>query len=262
MRKIQGLPFARILFKAAPLLTTYKETGPVDWIFFSRFCHCREMTFHKACFRLRQLIPLFSALGLTLALSACQGSSASPDTSPDGKVPLADALPALAVKYVSYDEGSGPISSEAQAERDIHEVNRLWKPCGVRFRLARYLSVNPNSYGLSSGAAAANETSAIRNAFSEPDSLLVVYTGNWNTVKNAWTAMPGSAPYGAVLESSVVDYPNIVAHELGHYLGLDHVSNGSNIMSTLIYPSSTALTESQCQIAQRTISQYWSAMLK
>jgi hypothetical protein len=219
------------------------------------------MIFHKDRFRFRRFVPI-AALALTLTLSACQGSGASTETSPDGKAPLADALPALAVKYVSYDEGSGPISTEAQAERDIAEVNRLWSPCGVRFRLSRYLSVNPSSYGLSSGAGAANETSAIRNAFSEPDSLLVVYTGNWNTVKNAWTAMPGSAPYGAVLESSVVNYPNIVAHELGHYLGLDHVSTSSNIMSTLIYPSSTSLSAAQCQTAQRTIAQYWSAMLK
>jgi predicted Zn-dependent protease len=69
---------------------------------------------------------------------------------------------------------------------------------------------------------------------------------------NAWTAMPGQTPSGAVLESRVADNANIIAHEVGHYLSLDHTSDQSNLMNPIIYDNSTTITEQQCQDMRHT----------
>ncbi len=164
----------------------------------------------------------------------------------------------LGIRYISYDEGKGPISSKEQAASDLEGINRIWAQCGIQFEIDSYEAVNPTSYGLASGSDAQNQLDAIRNAFNDGHSLLVVYTGYWGSTKNAWTSMPGSAPYGAVLESSVVNYPNIVAHELGHYLGLDHVDDTANVMNALIYSDSKALDSGQCDLARQTVQQSWS----
>ena len=92
---------------------------------------------------------------------------------------------------------------------------------------------------------------AIRTPFQDEKYLVVVNTGAWDHGSmgpaNAWTAMPGQSPSGAVLESRVATDSGITAHELGHYLGLDHVNDETDLMNPIIYPSSTLITSEQCQ---------------
>ena len=57
---------------------------------------------------------------------------------------------------------------------------------------------------------------------------------------------------GAVLEAEVADNSNIVAHELGHYLNLDHVSDQTNLMNPVIYGYSKGLSENQCEEMRQT----------
>lgn len=172
----------------------------------------------------------------------------------------------LAVHFVTYKDSAGTAAANAeQAATIIHTMNQLWGACNIGFQIETYEQVDPVQYGLSYGAQSQNELTSVRKTFNtRSDELLAVTTGPWGTSVNAWTAMPGSAPYGAVMEKSIVTYGNgiIYAHEFGHYLGLDHVSDTSDLMDAIIYTSSTKLTSSQCQDARDTANSYWTAMLR
>jgi hypothetical protein len=167
----------------------------------------------------------------------------------------------LALKYVVYENESGkPVVSEVQAANNIQRINQVWSECGIAFQIDDFQSVLPRDIGLSGGSGALNELNKIRETFGERDTLLVVTTEDWGTTKNAWTTLPGYAPYGAILEANVGGYPNIIAHELGHYLGLDHYDSRPNVMNTLIAANSTPLTEVQCAQARAAIADHWGAM--
>jgi hypothetical protein len=172
----------------------------------------------------------------------------------------------LAMHFVTYTDSSGnPTATKEQAATIIRTMNQLYSQCNIAFEIEKYDPVDPTKSGLSYGAQSQNELDAIRQTYAQPtNELLGVTTGPWGTAVNGWTNMPGGGIYGAIMEASIVDYAGgiIYAHEFGHYLGLDHVSDSSNLMSPLIYTSSTNLTSSQCQEAQNVITQYWSAMIR
>lgn len=229
-------------------------------------------------------LALVPALAAAL-LSACNGGSSagSPGSAsaPVTKAPVdpnsnvaagesctggdADKL-CLAIHFVSYKDSVGnPTASTAQAATIIHTMNQLFAGCNIGFQIETYEAVNPEDYGLAYGADSVNQLNDIRATFDTPsDELLSVTTGPWGTAANAWTNMPGNSVYGAIMESSIVDYAGglIYAHEFGHYLGLDHVSSTSQLMSPIIYTSSTELTSSECQTARDTIDQYWKSMIR
>jgi predicted Zn-dependent protease len=64
------------------------------------------------------------------------------------------------------------------------------------------------------------------------------------------------------MESAVGTYANIIAHELGHYLNLDHWEDKANVMNAVIYEKSSKLLQEQCVTARAAISYYWKAMLR
>ncbi len=172
----------------------------------------------------------------------------------------------LAVHFVSYKSAAGaPVADENRAAAIISGMNRFWSQCGIGFQIEKYDAVDPTRFNLAYGSAAQGQTTQIRATFAEPSNqLLAVTTGPWGTAVNAWTSMPGSPPYGAVMESSIVSYGDgiIYAHEFGHYLGLNHVGDTSNLMDAVIYTSSTVINSSQCQTARDTARGMWSAMLR
>lgn len=177
----------------------------------------------------------------------------------------------LAVNYVVYANSLGkPIVTPQEAAANIKEINKVWNQCNLGFQIEKFQTINPSQVGLKFHTADSSELDEIRNAkYADGNSLLVVTTGKWDrsgslgsTGANAWTAMPGSGPYGAVLEASVGSFANIIAHELGHYIGLDHVSDSNDLMNPIIYDNSTELTKDQCENARNTIAQYWSNHLR
>ncbi len=225
-------------------------------------------------------LALFGALVTSVAAGGCNvvdgNGSVSSIRSPggslgnggNGNAALGDSCSGgdgicLAVKYVVYEyENGSSVVSDAQVVENMRQINRVWAACGIAFQIDEYQKVLPRDVGLSSGSAAVNELSKIRGTLGNDNTLLVVTTHDWGTTKNAWTSMPGYSPYGAVLEASVGDYPNIIAHELGHYLNLDHYDSGANVMNTMIATNSTPLTSRQCETARAAVSDYWEAMLR
>mgnify|MGYP003346147935 CR=1 FL=1 len=63
--------------------------------------------------------------------------------------------------------------------------------------------------------------------------------------------MPGASPSGAVVEAAAHHTPELIAHELGHYLGLHHEGEKTNLMNPVIYRDSTELSEAQCSNARK-----------
>ena len=176
----------------------------------------------------------------------------------------------LALKYVVFADSEGsPAVAAPTVYADVSAMNRIWEQCKIHFQVDQLLSVDPQKYNLSFHSSENSDLDEIRRKFMDQSTLLVVTTGKWDrsgslgsTGANAWTATPGESFYGVVLEAPVGDYPNIIAHELGHYLNLDHVSDTEQLMNPVIYDRSRQLTQSECQVAENAVQNYWGAMLR
>ncbi|MBC7692572.1 MAG: matrixin family metalloprotease [Methylotenera sp.] len=211
--------------------------------------------------------PFLIVMTAMFGMTACDGSSAGAAGSAANYSPLAagchsddPSQKCLALNYVTYTNSKGDaVTDQAAATRNLATINQIWKSCGIQFQIDNYQAVDPTKFGLSK-VDSMNELDQIRKAFNDGNTLLIAQTGYWGTAKNAWTAMPGSGPYGAVFESTVADFGNIVAHELGHYLNLDHVNSNSDVMSAIIYPDSNKLTPDQCQEARAAVDSFWKNM--
>jgi hypothetical protein len=173
----------------------------------------------------------------------------------------------LALKFVEFIHPDGtPVLGVDKADAIAQELARLFSVCNIQFRLEQYFAVRPSDYGLSYRVAAVSDMRRIRQSFDDPRHLVIIDTGGWDHLKmgapNAWTAMPGDSPSGAVVEGSVVTFAGIVAHELGHYLSLNHVQNSHNLMNPIIYRTSTELTPDQCMSVRTTAMKYRSAAVR
>lgn len=233
------------------------------------------------------LLVLLSALNAGAAVGSATDnttgkSAALPRTLP--KAVTGDGAPAeigdschstskicIGLKYVVYDDPSTgkPVATQADAVTNLKNLDSVWAQCDIGFQIDQYSTVNPSDYGLKFNTADASELDVIRTKFVSPASLLVVTTGAWDrsgslgdTGANAWTNLPGSGPYGAVIEGAVATFSNIYAHELGHYLNLVHMPDETDLMDAIVYDSSTTLASDQCNTARATATTFWAKMLR
>ncbi len=174
----------------------------------------------------------------------------------------------LGIKYIVYANSYGQgIVNQQEAFQNLEGINRVWSQCGIAFQIDQYLVANAQDYRLRYNPQEYDELNDIRRTFSDDVTLLVVTTGKWmgnlDGPANAWTNMPGEIVYGAVMESVVATFPNIIAHELGHYMNLDHnYSDTTNLMTQVIADNSVNLNQGQCQVARDGIQNYWQRMLR
>jgi hypothetical protein len=242
----------------------------------------------------------FAFAALAAAAAGCNGVAGSADPATDGvngpsaQIPAGASNPAdgthsnppassvvgagcsssdpnkmcVALKYVAYLDSTGtPTVTQAQAISNVSAMNEIYAQCNIAFQIDEYKAVDAASLGLTYQTANLSELDKIRAALENETTLLIVTTGTWNrsgtlgnTGANAWTNMPGGDVFGAILERPVATYSNIVAHEIGHYLNLDHVSSTSDLMSPIIYDYSTTLTSSQCSTMRSAVNYFWPKM--
>ncbi|NDG84041.1 MAG: hypothetical protein EBX52_03260 [Proteobacteria bacterium] len=168
----------------------------------------------------------------------------------------------IGLRIVSYDNGNETVLPYADALALVVELNRVWTQCKIGFELSSYEHVDPVTRGLSINPNWRSEGSQIRAAFNDQKSFLVVAVGNFAASTIAVTEMPGYGPYGTLVESGYASNPLTVGHELGHYMGLYHVRNSSNLMNPYIGPHTEQLSPSQCSIARSKNAQFWVSLLK
>jgi hypothetical protein len=164
----------------------------------------------------------------------------------------------LAAKFVEYTDPStgNPVLSIEQASTLVDGINKIYSQCGIQIKLDQYQAVDPSTKNLPFSLSSMPDLDPIRKDFDDPHEIVIVNTGPWNHASigsaNAWTAMPGDQPAGAVVESTVATDAPVVAHELGHYLGLDHMKRASNAMNPIIYGDSTKFEVWQCESMKKT----------
>lgn len=179
----------------------------------------------------------------------------------------------LGVDYVMYRERFALSAVDVESEKKIlkqwEEVNQIWKPCEIQFQLDHFRAVDPSEYHLNERTMELGELNEIRARFATETSLLVVLTHAWDRrgslgshMANGWTTLPGDGIYGAILEGPTLDFPNILAHELGHYLNLKHSEEKPDLMHPIVYPHSVEITPLQCEEARSTAQFFWKRMLR
>jgi len=223
--------------------------------------------------------------GLVLSLTGCIGGESTASSEEVGSNPTENIssetfvdegppLPAdgltIALKYVDYiNEENQPILGKQTTKQVVKEINEIYITCGIRFRVEDYLAVIPKDLGLDYSPTSMGDLTPIRESFDEPGKLVVINTGAWNQAgglgadgANAWTTMPGQDPSGVVLEKAVSSNSPLVAHELGHYLSLDHFNNASNLMNPIIYENTKELSPNQCSAMRESAQTVWTAALR
>lgn len=177
----------------------------------------------------------------------------------------------LGVKYVLYVDSASqqPVISPNVVENNFSSINSIWKQCKIGFQVDELVLKNPESAGLPTDTADFSDLDRIRQAFNEDSTFLVVTTYKWkrdgnlgHTPANAWTKMPGSGLYGVIMEQKVGAFPNIIAHELGHYLNLYHASENTEVMNAIIYNNSKVITQDQCTTARAAVKKWWPSMVR
>jgi hypothetical protein len=168
----------------------------------------------------------------------------------------------IGLKLVSYSQNGSPSLTEAQAIALVNGINQVWNQCNIAFQLEKYVSVDPTTLNLEYNTDWKANAGNVRAAFNENNSFLVVAVGSLSGATIAVTEMPGGGPYGTLVEQEFATNPLTVGHELGHYQGLYHVSDTTNLMDPYIGPNTSGLSTSQCAIAHTTDAAYWQAMMR
>jgi hypothetical protein len=240
-------------------------------------------------FRFRPACQILSVLSLSAISAACTpgnvlgigGNSGTQQYLPDfnqsapahrASQPCGDSDSShlcIALKYVTYKDVSSGVAtvSNAQAIQSISGVNSVWSQCHIQFFVESYTAVDARTYGLEYNSSTSDELQSVRNALADSNRLLIVTTGQWAgtlgaQAANAWTVMPPIGAFGSVLEPSVAGFPNLIAHELGHYLNLEHAADHFNVMNPVVYSNSLNIIDSQCSEARATAISFWGAALR
>ncbi len=169
----------------------------------------------------------------------------------------------IGLKIVSYQDSAGvPVITEADAITLVNGMNAVWSQCNIAYQLEVYQLVDPNTRGLTYSPNWQTESDKIRTTFADNVRFLVVAVGPWSSGTIAVTMMPESGIYGTIVDQQYSHNALTVGHELGHYQGLYHLNNSSNLMSPYIGANTSGLQTNQCSIARSTDNTDWPLMLR
>jgi hypothetical protein len=173
----------------------------------------------------------------------------------------------IGLNYYVFDDANGnPIVPQSTAVANVQAANVIWAQCKIAFQMESFQDVNAANYGLStSSASEADMTTMFTDFASSTDFVIISYSGTVPSGADAWTEEGGSGssgPYGTIMDLSTDNYSPILAHELGHWLGLEDSSNVSDLMDLVVYASPDTLSSSECATAVSVAQTYWAPMLR
>ena len=172
----------------------------------------------------------------------------------------------IGVKVVSFVKNGKEVLNHDQAIALISRVSKVWNQCNIGFQLEDYKAADPTASGLSYEVDWYNDGDTVRNAYQDTSRFLMVaagkLTGSSNTTGVTWDAGTGDGFYGSLIDGAYAQDELTVAHEFGHYQGLYHVSDPSNLLYAYAEDYNHVLTSKQCATARSANYEYWQQMLR
>jgi hypothetical protein len=172
----------------------------------------------------------------------------------------------IGVKLVSYLKDTTSVIDRAQSIALIDRVNKIWNQCNVGFQLETYESVDPSSQNLDYDMDWYNDGDIVRKAFADTTRFLMVAAGSlaggYGTTGATWDAGTGDGFFGSLIDGAYAQDAITVAHEFGHYQGLNHVQDETNLLYPYAEETNRALSADQCEVARSSNQKYWQKMLR
>ncbi len=158
----------------------------------------------------------------------------------------------IAVKVVSLSTRFGnAILKERRAVRTLRKASKLWAPCDISFHLEDY---SQSEFGTSESNKMRSEDDIRRvlNFAQSSDQAVIVAAGDFENELMSVAGLTMKDSGGIVLSKMYASDKIIMAHELGHLLGLQNeIYDGGNLMYVAPNGSSNDLTAAQCATARR-----------
>ncbi len=158
----------------------------------------------------------------------------------------------IAVKVVSLSTRFGnAILKERRAVRTLRKASKLWAPCDISFLLEDY---SQSEFGTSESNKMRSEDDIRRvlNFAQSSDQAVIVAAGDFEDELMSVGGLTMKDSGGIVLSKMYASDKIMLAHELGHLLGLQHeIYDGGNLMYVAPNGSSNELTAAQCATARR-----------
>lgn len=203
------------------------------------------------------------------------GVSAAPNL-PGTIAPLGPSADAntmtIGVKYVALKNATSDAPSPTKEEvvTLLQNMSNIWSQCNIRFELDDYSAPVASAENVLYYPSNQSDLEDMRTRFFDGNHALFVKSGAWNRSgdlgndgSNGFSTVPPANPEGTVVEESVAKIPLLNAHETGHLIGgLGHTTDSTMLMNHFVSPSTTNLTESECNDTRSAMQQYHSSWIR